>query len=393
MTSSKKKRGRRAATLSPRRVHEFVAGVLDSDFHAKRVRSVSDATVGVLNAGALGVHAIGHGLAVARGLMDKHAIKQVDRLLSNQGLSVDAVFEKWVPYVVGERPAVVINLDWTEFDRDDHSMLVASVQSRHGRSTPLMWSTAKKSALKGNRNGHEDQLLQRLRELIDESVHVTIVADRGFADQKLFEFLEVELGFAYVIRFKADTYVENSKGERKRAREWVGPGGRLRVIRDAVVTAGRTPVNSVVVVQERNMKELWCLACSAANAKGSELKKLYAKRFTCEELFRDMKDMRFGLGMSWNRVGRTDRRDRMFLLAALAYALLTLLGEAGERAGLDRLLKANTRKTRTISLFKQGLRWYELIPNMPDERLTLLVDSFEQVIAEHAVWKAVLGTI
>jgi hypothetical protein len=379
--------------LSPKRVQEFVENVLGQDFHAKRVRSVSDATLGVLNAGALGVHAIGRGLAVARGLADKHAIKQVDRLLSNQGLSLDAVFAQWVPYIVGERAEIVVNLDWTEFDKDGHSMLVASLQSTHGRATPLLWSTVPKADLKGNRNAFEDRLLVRLRELVDETVNVTIVADRGFGDQKLFEFLEVELGFGYIIRFRADIYVENAKGERRMARDWAGPGGRLRVIRDAVITTDRTSVNSVVVVQDRGMKDLWCLACSNATAKGSEFKKMYGKCFTCEELFRDMKDMRFGLGMSWNKVGKPERRDRMFLMAAFAHALLTLLGEAGERAGLDRPLKANTRKTRTISLFKQSLRWYELMPNMPDERLKLLVDSFEEVVAEHAIWQSVLGTL
>ena len=45
--------------------------------HAKRVRSLTNATVGVMHAGALGIHAIGTGLAVAQGLHAKHAIKQV----------------------------------------------------------------------------------------------------------------------------------------------------------------------------------------------------------------------------------------------------------------------------------------------------------------------------
>ena len=47
-------------------------------------------------------------------------------------------------------------------------------------------------------------------------------------------------------------------------------------------------------------------------------------------------------------------------------ALLTLLGAVGERLGMDRLLKSNTSKTRTPSLFRQGCMPYELIPNMPE---------------------------
>ena len=37
------------------------------------------------------------------------------------------------------------------------------------------------------------------------------------------------------------------------------------------------------------------------------------------------------------------RRDRRLLLSAFAMALLTLLGATGERLGMDRLLKSNTR--------------------------------------------------
>lgn len=50
---------------------------------------------------------------------------------------------------------------------------------------------------------------------------------------------------------------------------------------------------------------------------------------------------------------RTLPRDRLLLLAAIAQALLTLLGAPGEACGLDRLMKTNTRKTRTMSLLNR----------------------------------------
>jgi len=391
--SMKNRRRRKQPDIPPERVEEYLDSVFPRDLHAKRVRSLSDGTLGVLAAGSLGVHAIGHGLAVARGLVDKHAIKQMDRLLSNQNIKVWDLFAQWVPYVVAQRDAVVVNMDWTEFDRDDQSMLVLSAQTHHGRSTPLLWMTVKKSELKGQRNDHEDRLLVRLREVIPQGVRVTIVADRGFGDQKLFEFLQTELGFDYIIRIKAGTWVHNAKGERRTGKEWCGKNGRLRFLPNALVTADRCPVGAVVVVQDKGMKDIWCLATSLTDVTGSAIKASYGKRFSCEEMFRDVKDMRFGLGMSWNRTRSAKRRDRMFLLAALAHGLLTMLGEAGERAGLARLLKANTKKTRTISLFRQGLRWYELIPNMPAGRLRTLMRSFAEVMSEHAVCRAVFGVL
>jgi hypothetical protein len=63
------------------------------------------------------------------------------------------------------------------------------------------------------------------------------------------------------------------------------------------------------------------------------------------------------------------------------------LGAAGEEVGLDRMLKTNTSKKRTMSLFKQGLRWYDLMPNMYDEDLVLLMTAFGSRVESHPVLK------
>jgi hypothetical protein len=48
---------------------------------------------------------------------------------------------------------------------------------------------------------------------------------------------------------------------------------------------------------------------------------------------------------------------------------------------MDRLLKSNTSKTRTHSLFRQGCMLYELIPNMPEHRLTPLLEKFAEAVS------------
>ena len=59
----------------------------------------------------------------------------------------------------------------------------------------------------------------------------------------------------------------------------------------------------------------------------------------------------------------------MLFLIALAHTLLTLLRAASEASGLDRTLKTNTSPKRTMSLFNQGLCWYQSLPNMREEWL------------------------
>jgi hypothetical protein len=90
---------------------------------------------------------------------------------------------------------------------------------------------------------------------------------------------------------------------------------------------------------------------------------------------------------------RQQRRDRLLLLAALAHALLTLLGAASEKTGMDAYLKVNTAKKRTHSLFRQGAYWYGAMPNMRDDWLENLMKAFDEIVSEHAIFGEVYALI
>ncbi len=112
---------------------------------------------------------------------------------------------------------------------------------------------------------------------------------------------------------------------------------------------------------------------------------------TAKPQFRDTKDQRFGMGLSSTRIGEAMRRDRLLLISAFATALLTLLGAVGESLGMDRLLKSNTRKVRTHSLFRQGCMLYELIPNMPEHPLLPLMEKFAAAVSSAGVLPPVIA--
>jgi hypothetical protein len=371
-------------------VRSFVGGVYGADLHSKRIDSMAGATLGVMQSASLAVAMIGQALAQARGLITKHAIKQVDRLLSNNGIDVWDSFARWVPHQIGERRDILVAIDWTDFDHDDQATLALHLASGHGRAAPLLWLSVWKDELKDRRNDFEDACLRRLAELVPSGCRVTILADRGFGDQKLFAFL-VELGFGYVIRFRGNIQVAGADGTTKPAAEWVGKGGRARKLTDARVTAKGQQVGAVVCVHAKDMKEPWCLATSERDATAATLINHYAKRWTIEPQFRDTKDLRFGMGLSSTRIGEPTRRDRLLLVSAFATALLTLLGGVGESLGMDRLLKSNTSKTRTHSLFRQGCMLYELIPNMPERRLAPLIEKFAEAVSRTGILPTAIG--
>ena len=378
--------------ISEHRVQDFLDRLFGDSLHAKRILSLSFAVMGAVHAASLAVHAIGHALAAARGTDGKHGIKQIDRLLSNQGINPWKLAALWVPFALGCRREAVIALDWTDFDHDDHTMLVASLVTNHGRSTPLLWLTVVKSELKGMRNDVEDTLLQRLREVIPESVRVIILADRGFADTKMYMLLK-QLRFDYIIRFRQCIFVRSKKGEVRRASQWVPSTGHTRALKRARVTSKGYEVAAVVCVKQKGMKEEWCLATSLEGYSSARVVGMYGRRFTIEENFRDLKDIRFGLGMSSMRISDPDRRDRLLLVGALAYGLLTLLGAAGESLGMERSMKANTVKRRSYSLFRQGCFYFAAIPKMPEAKLRPLLERFSALLLAQPLFQEVFGLL
>ena len=371
---------------------ELVEELFEDDLHAQRVVSLANGVTGVLRAATLSVHAIGEGYSEVARTKPRFGVKQVDRFLSNTAIDVARLTPSWTRFVLGSRKEIVIALDWTDFERDDHVTLCAYVVTSHGRATPLTWKTVKKSTLAGRRNDIEYELIDRLHAAIASDVVVTLLADRAFGDQKLYAILE-SLGWDYVIRFRGAILVENANGEQRPAEQWVPKSGRATMIKSARVTSDRAAVPAVVVVHQTKMKEAWCLATSHASLRAADIVALYSKRFTIEETFRDAKDLRFGMGLSATHIRDAGRRDRLLLLAAIAQALLTLLGAASEKTGMDAYLKVNTVKKRTHSLFRQGTYWYGAIPDMRDDWLQNLMTAFDEIVREHAVFSEVYALI
>jgi hypothetical protein len=175
-------------------------------------------------------------------------------------------------------------------------------------------------------------------------------------------------------------------GAVRRARAWVAPNGRVTKLARARLTSDEQEVGAFVCVKATGMKDAWLLATSFGDLAGSKVVRLYSRRFTIEETFRDIKDPRFGFGIEQTRIGEPARRDRLLLLTAMAIRLLTMLGEAGERAGLARMLKTNTAKRRTLSLLHQGRMLYDLLPRMREDRAQRLVTEFANLHAIEDVW-------
>ena len=160
-----------------------------------------------------------------------------------------------------------------------------------------------------------------------------------------------------------------------------------------MVTADRYRVGTVVCVRDPEMKQAWCLAASSTEATAKDLTGYYGSRWGIEASLRDSKDLRFGMGMGVIHVSTPERRDRLWLINALAVVLLTLLGAASEAVGYDRMLKTNTSKRRQHSLLRQGCMVYDLIPTMPERWLLPLMQAFSQMLDQQPLFNRTLGFV
>lgn len=339
-------------------IYAILEPVFAPVMHKKRVLSLALVTLGAMYTRRLSSAEIGRALAGATERDPKHCIKQVDRFLGNAGIDVHSsvgamlAYAKWT---MGARKEALLALDWTDFDADGQTTLALSIITNHGRATPLVWRTFMKSELKDRRNDYEDDLLRFATTVIPRDVKVTVLADRGFGDTKLYDYLKKTLNWDYVIRFKGCITVATECQPGQPASEWLYRNGRVRKIEGALVTQDRHPVPAVVCVKAKDMDDAWFIATSRNDLTGPDIVALYSRRFTIEETFRDDKDDRFGLGLKEATIGTPERRDRMLLVLAIARVVLTTLGAAGEQLGLDKKLRANTDlKTRTHALLTQG---------------------------------------
>lgn len=80
----------------------------------------------------------------------------------------------------------------------------------------------------------------------------------------------------------------------------------------------------------------------------------------------------------------------MLLVLALTTVIATLIGAAGENLGIDRHLRANTKRTGTHSLFRQGR---EYIAGVPRSIADSLLDHLRALLRGHAQNAEIFATI
>lgn len=255
----------------------------------------------------------------------KHAIKRVWRFCANDGVHPSDAMAGVIRRLTRKRKKpLLVALDWTEV-RAFRTLTAAAVLK--GRAVPLLWASYTEGQLLRSQNALEEGLLRLLVATLPEGVKVTLLADRGFGRTALAKTCR-DLRVNYLIRIKPDVLVSHPSYA-GRLDDYPIKRGMWRVLAGAEYRSDKAVTLNVVIRWKRGLPaardEPWFLMTNLGG-NAVRLTDLYARRMAVEELFRDTKDGRYGLGLGQTQVTTAARLDRLILVLALALILWTGLG-------------------------------------------------------------------
>jgi hypothetical protein len=264
---------------------------------------------------------LGRCLAKSTALAVKHCIKRVDRFLANARIEPPEAMRGLVQWLAQPRQKLLVILDWVQVRSFPCIVLAARLR---GRAVPLLWNVCRDGELHRSRNNLEYALLKLLRTMVPSSTQVIVLADRGFGRAEMARECQ-QLQFDYLIRIKPDVYIEHADYSGKLLDLPVCEGMN-KVYRQVQYRKSRPVLANVAVVWLAGQEEAWFLLTSLPGLRGLQLTKLYGKRMSIEEYFRDAKSLRNGFALRLTLIQDPRRLERLLLILAMAYLLLVMIG-------------------------------------------------------------------
>jgi hypothetical protein len=270
----------------------------------------------------------GNQAALARGLGNQEAaVKRLSRLLHNPRLAPHRLADAVLAQALNQLPPtgnVRLALDWTS-EGSQHLVVVSLLTS--GRAVPIYWRAYDAPVLKGRMRRYEMAVIRRTVRRVQRASgrrRVILTADRGFADVALVDVL-TELGVEFIIRVKGSTNVAwQGQWRALHTVPFVGNAHQRNLGRVAYCESAphRLWVTLSRVRTATGQWEIWYLIANRgrrAQATAAE----YARRFGCEQGFRDAK---WELGFAQARIRQIHAWSRLFALFALALLVVVSLG-------------------------------------------------------------------
>jgi hypothetical protein len=301
---------------------------------------------------------------LVRGLGNQEAaLKRLSRLLHNPRLAPHRLADAVLAQALRQLPPkgkVRLAIDWT-IEGSQHLLVVSLVMG--GRAVPIYWRAYDATVLKGRMRRYEMAVIRRVITRVQRAIgrrRLIVTADRGFADVALVDVLTA-LGVEFIIRVKGSTKVY-FQGH-WRPLHTLGFAGNTRQRNLGRLAYCESAPHRLWVTMSRTRDatdqwETWYLIANRprrAHATAAE----YARRFGCEQGFRDTK---WELGFAQARIKDIHAWSRLFalfvlaLLVVVSLAIKLLLPRGANAVALLRRVASRRRGRWDLSLVSAMVR-------------------------------------
>ena len=309
--------------MDPMRSYPILVALL-SPFRRSQQKTLAVCIAAIVAVGQARSFAIAMQMRSWRGCLLQSALNRFYRLLRNHRVW-DALLTARLLDVMARSPAreLLVAVDWTEWPHDLR-MLVGAVVVGH-RAVPVLCHGHEQRVRVRSQNLRENEFARVLAWAAAQArVKLTLLCDRGFRRVSWLRHLDA-LRVGFVVRLMDDVLVEIEPGTRI-------PLGRVLLTMGRVLDLGFVPLRSDAAHRVRivgywapGAHEPWWIATNRDDPP-SHILKLYDRRMTVEQQFRDSKGARFGVKLQWTQFRRPEALGRIAMLVGVAILLWTLIG-------------------------------------------------------------------
>lgn len=363
---------------------DIIQDLLDAEcpqIHAKRRRCLA-AMAEAARGGELTL--MGMSRALPPTTCIRQRIKRCDRLMGNQKLEAEAprIYAAMARRVVAPsaQPAVIV--DWSDLRADQSRRLLRAALMVRGRAV-VLYEEAHPVQDYGVAKVHR-AFLRRLKSILPPLSRPVIITDAGFR-AAWFKMVE-RLGWAWIGRIRNRDMVRPRDGAQPWQRckslyaqatnvprdlghfDYVRSNPvacRLVVVkkrpkgRHRTTLAGQRARNTQSLKTVAGQTEPWLLAASPrlAPLNAVQIVELYRGRMQIEQSFRDLKNPRWGLGLSHSQTRNPKRLAVLLLIGTLAMYALWLIGLAARSSGYDIEYGSRKKAPYTLSVISLAQWW------------------------------------
>lgn len=355
-------------------VETFIHKILSSVIHKSRLKLLICVVKAVINSKQLKLTALGRALDLP--IQERSGIRKIDRFLGNiffQKHNI-CIYQAVINFVIAAKTRPIIIVDWTQLSYNNMYVLRAALATESRAITLYEEVHTKK---RENDPQTQRRFLNSLKKLLPFECRPIIVTDAGFRVPWFRDVLNLNWDYVGRVLHRRTCYGDKMVFKKCTILHKLATSFP-KYLGDMILNKKNSLETSFYIIKQKrkgrkhylsnglisnedrsrlyayNNSKPWLLVSSLKRA-AKKVIKIYKRRMTIEESFRDMKSSQYGFGLRENKTIKTERLTVWILLSSLASFIAWIVGRVAESLNLHYQFQANSIKNRRVlSLFYLG---------------------------------------